>query len=99
MIPCADSQDVISPLPDAPEETSPIARADEFKVPILLFHGRRDMFVGLGDHALPFSRALDKADKEYEFDEYPFEDHSMSRAPNRTDMLVRIEAFLSENTR
>jgi dipeptidyl aminopeptidase/acylaminoacyl peptidase len=77
-------------------EGSPLRRAEELEVPVLLFHGRFDTDFGLIDHMAVFERALERQDKDVVAIEYPYVGHEIKRAPARIDMLARVRGFLAE---
>jgi dipeptidyl aminopeptidase/acylaminoacyl peptidase len=93
-IPDEKSEVAESPEPYAREETSPIERAGEIEVPVLLFQGKRDTRVQPGTHAVAFASALKAADKDFELVEYRYDDHLIERWPYRVDMLARAAEFL-----
>lgn len=76
---------------------SPVRRADEITVPVLLFHGDEDMNVNL-EHSKDMHRSLKKARKSTELVVYDDAEHAIRRNEYRIDMLDRIGAFLDENT-
>lgn len=73
---------------------SPLERAGEIHVPVLLLHGAED-----GDVLLQQSRALARAlrrrGKHAELVEYEYAEHDF-RA-DRVDVMTRLGAFLSEH--
>jgi dipeptidyl aminopeptidase/acylaminoacyl peptidase len=77
-------------------EASPLRRADELDVPTLLFHGRYDYEFRLSEHSAPLANALERADKDVVFVEYPEATHEIGRGPDRIDMLTRMRGFLAE---
>jgi len=82
---------------DLLDDASPVQRADEIAAPALLFHGENDPLINMADHTVTLERALERADKDVTFIEYPYGDHDLSRGPYRIDMLARIRGFLAEN--
>jgi dienelactone hydrolase len=92
----ADSQTTDGADEDTAVRLSPVARADEFDVPVLLFHPVNDMDV-------PFSqgqsllRALDRAGKDVELIEYENAEHSIRPQRYRIDMLTRVGLFLDRH--
>jgi dienelactone hydrolase len=79
------------------DEASPIQRAKEFNAPILMFHGENDSNFNMASHTVTLANALERADKDVEFIEYPYGDHEIGRGPYRIDMLVRIREFLDQH--
>jgi dipeptidyl aminopeptidase/acylaminoacyl peptidase len=78
------------------EEGSPLKRAREIRVPVLLFHGDEDINVSV-DHSRKMAKALKRADKPVEYIEYEEVDHGILRDAYRIDMLERIGAFLEQH--
>jgi len=74
-------------------QNSPLRRAEEMPVPVLLFHGDLDLNVPV-DHGEDLASALEDADKEVEYVEYENADHFLERERQRIDMLQRIADFL-----
>lgn len=75
---------------------SPLRRAEEFQVPVLLFHGDEDLNVDL-DHSKRLDKALRKADKDSELVVYDDAEHAIWRNEYRIDMLDRLGRFLEAN--
>ncbi len=78
------------------EQGSPLRRASEFEVPVMLFHGDRDINVPVR-HSEKLYKALKKADKNSEFILYKDTSHSIWRDNYRIDMLSKIGQFLESN--
>jgi len=76
----------------------PSERADEFAVPVLLFHARRDLNVPFAQSQI-FARNLERARKPVQLIEYEFADHDIEPEQYRVDMLSRIGGFLEEHLR
>jgi len=72
---------------------SPLARASEIRVPVLLFHGDDDVNVSI-EHSVKLAKTLERAEKSVEFIEYEDAEHSIRRNGYRVDMLDRIGSFL-----
>jgi len=72
---------------------SPLKRASEIRVPVLLFHGDEDVNVPI-DHSQKMAKALKRAKKSVEYIEYEDAEHSILRNGYRVDMLDRIGSFL-----
>jgi dipeptidyl aminopeptidase/acylaminoacyl peptidase len=81
---------------EALRQSSPLARADEFDVPVLLFHPAEDMNVPFSQ-GRSFFRALDRAGKEVAFIEYENAAHSIHPQRYRIDMLTRVGRFLDRH--
>jgi dipeptidyl aminopeptidase/acylaminoacyl peptidase len=75
---------------------SPIERAAEIKVPVLLVQPVQDANVPRAQ-ALTFARALERADRDFEFVEYDLAEHSITPERYRTDLLARLGEFLDDN--
>jgi dipeptidyl aminopeptidase/acylaminoacyl peptidase len=78
------------------DAASPLRRADELEVPLLMFHGRNDPEIDFTEHAISLSRVLEREDKDVAFIEYRQALHDIARGPDRIDMLTRIRGFLAE---
>ena len=74
---------------------SPLRRAAEFTVPVLMFHGEKDFNVPIR-HSEKLDEALRKAGKSSELITYPDVDHHFLRSAARIDMLDRIGVFLGK---
>jgi dipeptidyl aminopeptidase/acylaminoacyl peptidase len=72
---------------------SPVERAAEVDVPVLLVHAARDTNVPL-EQSTGFAKALRHAGKDAELVQYEFADHDIRPARYRTDLLARVGAFL-----
>ena len=77
-------------------ERSPARAADQIRVPILLLHGVNDSVVPI-EQSEQMARALQEAGKKVTFVKLAGEDHWMSRADTRLQVLQEIEKFLKEN--
>ncbi len=75
---------------------SPVDLADQFTSPVLLLHGDEDQVVII-EHSERMERALRKADKPVKFVVLEEEDHWLSRAETRLQLLQEIDAFLTEH--
>jgi dipeptidyl aminopeptidase/acylaminoacyl peptidase len=78
------------------ERGSPIARAAEIKMPVLLVQGVQDANVPRAQ-ATTFARALERAGKDVELIEYDLAEHSITPERYRMDLLARLGEFLDEN--
>jgi dipeptidyl aminopeptidase/acylaminoacyl peptidase len=74
---------------------SPAHHAAEADAPILLTHGKQDTTVPPEQSAI-MRRALNAAGKPVEFVELPGEDHYLSKAVTRTQMLEAAVAFVEK---
>lgn len=74
---------------------SPARHAAEADAPILLIHGKQDTTVDPEQSAI-MRRALTAAGKPFEFVEMPGEDHYLSKAATRTQMLQAAVAFVEK---
>ncbi|MBX3479936.1 MAG: S9 family peptidase [Caulobacter sp.] len=74
---------------------SPITFVDRVTIPILLVHGSDDTVV-LYDQSKVMYDALNKAGKPVELVSLQDEDHWLSRAPTRVQMLDAVIAFLKK---
>lgn len=77
-------------------EGSPAYHADRFVAPVLMFHGDRDLNVGIGE-SREMDAALRKAGKLSQLVVYPGLDHQLDDNVARTDMLTKADAFLRAN--
>lgn len=75
---------------------SPVDLADQFTPPVLLLHGDEDQVVII-EHSERMERALRKADKPVKFVVLEEEDHWLSRAETRLQLLQEIDAFLTKH--
>jgi dipeptidyl aminopeptidase/acylaminoacyl peptidase len=73
---------------------SPSRLADRVRVPVLLIHGRQDTVVNF-DQSERMARALRREGKPHRLVELRNEDHWLSRAPTRQQMLEEVEQFLA----
>ena len=77
-------------------ESSPLRRAAEIKVPVLLGHGEDDQRVHVRESRL-MSDALKRAGGQFEYMEFPHEIHGFALESNRIRWYTRVAAFLEEN--
>ncbi|MGD2133743.1 MAG: S9 family peptidase [Maricaulaceae bacterium] len=75
---------------------SPASLAENVQIPILLLHGTDDTVVSI-DHSRRMRDRLRAADKDVRYVELRGDDHWLSDAPTRIQMLTEIEAFLGEH--
>jgi dipeptidyl aminopeptidase/acylaminoacyl peptidase len=77
------------------DAVSPAKHADKIRAPVLLVHGRDDTVVPIAQSQL-MERALTDAGKTVQFVELEGEDHWLSGAKTRLEMLKALDAFLAE---
>jgi len=77
-------------------ERSPARAADQIRIPVLLLHGINDSVVPI-EQSENMARALQQLNKNVTFVKLPGEDHWMSGAATRLQVLQEIEKFLKEN--
>jgi len=77
-------------------EISPARQAAKAAMPILLFHGEQDYTVPV-DHSRKMEAALKAAGKTVDAVYYKGENHYLSLASTRQDVLSRLDAFLAHN--
>jgi dipeptidyl aminopeptidase/acylaminoacyl peptidase len=88
---------LVGPLPDAAEtyrDRSPVSRAGEIRVPVLLLHGTDDDNVPLAQSEA-LAAALRGAGAAVEQHVYEGEGHGWRRAETIADEAERVDAFLS----
>lgn len=78
--------------------SSPVLHAARVQAPVLLIHGTDDTVVPI-DQSRRMQRALENAGKEVRFVELRGDDHWLSDAPTRIQMLREIESFLAQHLR
>jgi dienelactone hydrolase len=76
--------------------TSPVSRAAEIGVPLLLFHGRQDARVPV-EHAEALAAALERAGRRYDLTIYTDEGHWYARPQNVIDCRAQCLEFLLTN--
>ncbi len=76
--------------------TSPAKQVANIRAPILLIHGDKDTSV-LPEQSQKMANALRAAGKPYEFVILKDENHRLTQAATRTQMLEAIEAFLEKH--
>jgi dienelactone hydrolase len=80
---------------DQLRKVSPLRHADQVRIPILLLHGREDSVVPI-EQSRSMHRKLQFAKREVQFTELGGDDHWMSSASTRTQMLQELEKFLAK---
>jgi acetyl esterase/lipase len=76
--------------------TSPVSRAADIGVPLLLFHGRQDARVPV-EHAEALAAALERAGRRYDLTIYADEGHWYARPQNVFDCRAQCLEFLLTN--
>lgn len=76
-------------------EGSPTSYADKFTAPVLMFHGAKDINVGV-EESKAMDKALRRSKKQSELVVYPNIDHQLPDSKVRIDMLTRANAFLTK---
>ncbi len=77
-------------------EGSPAQNAAKIKAPVLLFHGTRDLNVGVRESQIMNDR-LKSAGKQVTYIEFPKLDHQLVNAAARTRLLSESDAFLRKS--
>ena len=75
---------------------SPIRHVDQVKIPILLLHGAEDTVVEV-EQSRTMYKKLKSARRNVKYVELGGDDHWLSSAATRTQMLQEIETFLAQN--
>jgi dipeptidyl aminopeptidase/acylaminoacyl peptidase len=81
---------------DRVRSVSPVFMADRVRIPVLLIHGTDDTVVPI-EQSRRMLRALETAGKDVRFVELRGDDHWLSDAPTRIQMLRELEAFLAQH--
>ncbi|WP_153913036.1 alpha/beta hydrolase family protein [Shewanella sp. TC10] len=81
---------------DALYERSPVSKAKDIKVPVLLIHGDKDRVVRV-QHSEDMFEELDDLKKPVEYIELENGDHYLSNNEHRIKTFVAIEAFLQKH--
>ena len=79
-------------------KVSPIRHAENVRAPILLLHGIEDSVVEV-EQSRAMNKKLLRAKRNVRFVELGGDDHWLSSASTRTQMLQEIETFLAQNLR
>ena len=77
-------------------QISPAYHANSFKAPVLLVHGRNDTVVR-PDQSKIMYQALRKAGKDVKYVDIKGDDHWMSKAESRLEMLRAVAEFIEEH--
>jgi dipeptidyl aminopeptidase/acylaminoacyl peptidase len=78
------------------DQLSPIRHVDKVTIPILLIHGEDDTVVPI-EQSEAMNDALEAAKKDVTFVKLAHEDHWLSRAETREQMLDALMDFLAKN--
>lgn len=78
------------------DKVSPARQADRVRAPVLLIHGRDDTTVPFA-HSETMRAALVAAGKPVDLVELAGEDHYLSKAATRIQMLTALDAFLARH--
>jgi dipeptidyl aminopeptidase/acylaminoacyl peptidase len=74
-------------------EGSPARHAAQFRIPVLMFHGAKDLNVSVAE-SKAMDRQLRAAGKASELVIYPAIDHQLRDSAVRADLLAKADAFL-----
>jgi pimeloyl-ACP methyl ester carboxylesterase len=77
-------------------KVTPAALAERVRAPVLILHGLNDAVVPI-EQSQVMVRKLKGADKNVKFVELEGDDHWLSLAKTRTQMLSEVEKFLAQN--
>jgi acetyl esterase/lipase len=78
------------------KSVSPLFHAEEFSIPILLVHGKKDRVVP-PVHSRVMAQKLKAAGKDVTWIEQPEADHHFSRSEDRLEFLKALETFLAKH--
>lgn len=78
------------------ETVSPLARARDIRIPLLIAHGKDDKRVP-SSQSTKLHEALQRAGRPHEYVLYPEEGHGFTKPENAVDFLKRVERFLAAN--
>ncbi|WP_144211566.1 alpha/beta hydrolase family protein [Shewanella donghaensis] len=81
---------------DALYERSPLSKAKDINVPVLLIHGDKDRVVRV-QHSEDMFDELEDLDKQVEYIELENGDHYLSNNEHRIQTFIAIEKFLHKN--
>jgi dipeptidyl aminopeptidase/acylaminoacyl peptidase len=76
------------------KENSPVNRADEIKIPVLLVHGTEDWTVDY-HQSNAMAKALEKAGATYQYVKIEDADHGLTRGDHRLEFFTVLERFLA----
>lgn len=78
------------------KNVSPLFHAEEFSIPLLLVHGKKDRVVP-PVHSRVMAQKLKAEGKDVTWIEQPEADHHFSRGEDRLEFLKALEAFLAKH--
>lgn len=81
---------------DMLKQVSPVYRAKELKVPLLILHGEKDKVVDV-EHSYRLKLMLDKLAKPYQWHLYEDLGHSFEDSDTTADVFGRLADFIDEN--
>jgi dipeptidyl aminopeptidase/acylaminoacyl peptidase len=73
---------------------SPLRHVEQVRIPVLLIHGIEDTIVPV-EQSRTLNSRLQRARRDVRYVELSGDDHWLSSAPTRTQMLKEIETFLA----
>jgi dipeptidyl aminopeptidase/acylaminoacyl peptidase len=73
---------------------SPLRHVEQVRIPVLLIHGIEDTVVPV-EQSRTLNSRLQRARRDVRYVELSGDDHWLSSAPTRTQMLKEIETFLA----
>jgi dipeptidyl aminopeptidase/acylaminoacyl peptidase len=76
------------------EQVSPLARARDIRIPLLIAHGEDDKRVP-PSQSTKLHEALQRAGRPHEYVLYPGEGHGFEKPEDAIDFLKRVEMFLA----
>lgn len=76
---------------------SPVERAKDVKIPVLIVHAQDDGRVPFDDHGRQMARALERAGRDVTLVTVEAGDHSLYNAVSRLTMLKAVDAFLARH--
>ena len=80
----------------APDVISPVNKAEAFRAPVLLIHGKKDTIVPIEQSAV-MQKALKRANKEVTLVRLDGEDHFLSKGETRLETLKHIAQFVDRH--
>jgi len=78
------------------KDNSPVNRADEIDIPVLLAHGTNDRTVRF-QQSDAMANALQKADASYRYVKIQGADHGLTRGEHRLEFFTALDEFLAEH--
>src|SRR5690606_3231559 len=89
-------QKVLGDDPELLKRRSPVYRAGEIEVPVMLIHGRNDWRADF-EHAVRMRKALERAGKSVEWVELSGEGHGVFDEKTRERVYEQLLAFLAQH--